>query len=190
VTKESSYSKAEWILYIIILPIIFTLILSCLILQLLGYNLFGKVTGYFKQIPAIKNAVSTTNDADSGAQQGSSEVRQLEKRMNELNQQVSELQKLRDSLLQSQEQKDALISQLRNQIFTLQKQLDDKKAEEDKQKADAALYEDMSPGKAAAILEAMPNDQARNILNHLSTDAKAAILEKMDPKKVPHLVSP
>ncbi|GIM47803.1 hypothetical protein DNHGIG_33520 [Collibacillus ludicampi] len=185
--KENSYSKTEWILYIIILPFIFTIILAFLILQFIGYNIADKVTGYFKQIPVVKNAVSSTKDANSGTQ--SSEVRQLEKQMNELNLQVSELQKLRDSLLKSQEQKDALISQLRNQIFTLQKQLDDKKAEEDKQKADAALYEDMSPGKAAAILEAMPNEQARNILNHLSTDAKAAILEKMDPKKVLQLVS-
>jgi flagellar motility protein MotE (MotC chaperone) len=189
VVKENSYSKTEWILYIIILPFIFTIILTFFILQFIGYNIADKVTGYFKQIPVVKNAVSSTKDASSGTQKDSSEVRQLEKQMNELNLQVSELQKLRDSLLKSQEQKDALISQLRNQIFTLQKQLDDKKAEEDKQKADAALYEDMSPGKAAAILEAMPNEQARNILNHLSTDAKAAILEKMDPKKVPQLVS-
>jgi flagellar protein FlbB len=190
VATERSYSKKEWVLYILVLPLFFTMILSFFILQWIGYNVTDRVTGLFRQIPVVKNVLPSSFSTDTGTPKETAEVRQLQKQVADLTAQINELQRQRDSLLQSQDQKDALISQLRNQIFTLQKQLDDRRTGEAQQKETAAIYEDMSPGKAAAILEAMPVDQARNIFAHLSTDAKASILEKMDPAKVSQFVTP
>lgn len=188
--SQNSYSKRDWFIYFIFIPGVFTLLLSGLILQFLGYNVTGKMVNWLKQIPGINQTFSTSADKGGGETGKSDTVQQLQQKISDLNGQITALQKVRDDLLKSQAQKDAQIAQLQNQIFTLQKQLDQQKASANKVNNQAAVYEQMSPAKAAALLQAMPISQAKTIFTRLPSDTQAAILEKMSPQLANQLMSP
>lgn len=175
--EERSYSRLEWISYIVVLPLIFTAVLSGLVLQFLGYNVSGRLLDLARNTPVINAVVP----ADAKTLQQQSKVTQLESQIQAQKQQIDSIQKERDASTQQSTAKDVQIAKLQSQIADLKKQLADQKTSDEYWADEARVFAIMSPSKAADIISQKPLDQARAILSHMKIDQKAAVLEKMDP---------
>jgi len=184
--------KLEWFLYMIFFPLLFTVILSAVLLQFLGYNVTGQLLTWGNSVPYVEKVIPGSNPKSQEAD-GANPVAELEeeykKRIEELTQQLVQEQDKIAQLEAKMKEKDAEILTLNQESEQLRKQNEAAKKEQDNKKEVAAVYTSMSPSKAAPIMEAMPLDQAVKILRVLNKDERGAILAKLDPAKAATMTS-
>lgn len=174
------YGKMEWVFYIIILPLLFTALLSGVILQLMGFDITGSISQKFKALTGHQTTATvktaSSNDPTKLLKDSQDKVKTLQKTN----------QQLQDDLTAKKEQ-----------IDSLQKQVDSLKNQDSSQnngtsgnssapttdplQTQADIYSQMSAANAAAILKNVPVSQAKKILAKMSDDNQASILQKMDP---------
>ncbi|NEU29371.1 MotE family protein [bacterium LRH843] len=180
-TKEKSYNKLQWFFLVIFIPIVFTVILSGVIVSLLGINVLDKAKEIGGSLPIVSSYLSDEPENLDGEQ-----VPLLEQKIAE---QQAELDKLHDEM----KRKDEEILQLeRKQLQLEESQVVQKELAARKKKElgeIAKTYETMSPKNAAAILAALPIDEAFMHLEQVSIEVRANILAKMESKKAADLMS-
>lgn len=177
---EKPYSRIEWFMYIIILPLIFTMILSGIILHFLGFNVIDTALNVGHKVPGL---ASVLPEKKSDQKESIESVQtNLKEKSKELKDSQAEIEKLEADLLQ----KDKEIEQLTSQIDKLEEGLKDKKVTDEerinKVRELAKLYGGMSPGKAAPILEKLTLTEAATILQQMNNSEKTAILAKLNPE--------
>ncbi|RNB91875.1 hypothetical protein EDM56_03750 [Brevibacillus fluminis] len=182
--EEKSYSKWEWIFYMIIIPALFASILGGVLLSFLGVNVVGKVLGWANTIPYIEKIVpDVPQEADPDAAKKQNVQNQLVTTQTDLNKSKQQLSQMQGESAQ----KDATIQSLQKQVQDLQKMMEDKKtdaAERQKQFQDLSkIYTSMSPKNAAAIVENLSVEEAVTVLAAMKPEQRADLLAKMDPKK-------
>lgn len=186
--EKSSYGAFERFLYIFFIPILFTLILSGVLLSLFGYNVKDTVLRIGNSIPLVNKVIpdpaeqftrAGTTDLDLDASSVSERVGQLTKK---IEQKETELQQLLDSGAK----KDQTIKELQDEIKELETKLANKTQNADQYEEQiknlAALYADMTPSKSAAILENLTMPELVLVLSKMNADNRVGVLEKMDPK--------
>ncbi|BCJ85263.1 magnesium transporter MgtE N-terminal domain-containing protein [Effusibacillus dendaii] len=176
---ERNYGKMEWLFYMIILPLLFTSVMVGLVLQLMGYNVTGKLLTVARHTPGLSAIIPP----DEATKQEQSQVSKLQKMLEDVKQALGMSQQTNDLLKADLDTKNSELAKLQQQAA------DKLKADQQLQqnmaqwKQQAKMYSNMSPQNAASILSQMPVADAKNILSVMNADAKASILEKMDPQK-------
>lgn len=183
--EKRDYGKLEWFFYIIVLPLLFTGLISGIVLQFMGYDVTGKLMSIARKTPVISSIVPP----DEATKKERSEVRKLQSQLNESMQAFEAAQKSLQTLKQDLAGKEAELNKLKQADEDAKKQKQEQQAADAYWKKQAAVYSEMSPKNAAGILTAMPLNEARAILGRMDLDVKASILEKMDPKVVSVLES-
>lgn len=180
------YGKLEWLFYIVVLPLLFTALLSGIILQFLGVDVTGKIASGAKQIPGV----SYLFPSEEQAMPVTAEAEEQQKQ--ELNDQMQALESENKQLEEDLTKKNAEIDRLKKQVDSL------KKAKEGDTGAGASatsvepktvdplteqanVYAEMSSSKAAAIMVELSASEAKRILDKMNSEQKASILEKMEP---------
>ncbi|MFC4768787.1 hypothetical protein [Effusibacillus consociatus] len=176
--EERAYGKMEWLFYIIILPLLFTSLILGLVLQFMGYNVTGKLLSVARQTPVISSIVPP----DEKTKQERSEVRKLTAELDQVKKDLEQAKQTSEQYAQDLAQKEQQVAQLKQKNEQADKQESDRQAADEYWKTQAKVYSEMSPKNAAGILASLPLVEARAIIGRMTTDVKASVLEKMDPK--------
>lgn len=187
--KESSGGWEKFLM--ISIPIVFTVVLLGVLLTLFNVDIRNNLLGVANKIPIVKDWVPdpVLDPEKKKLEKSEQQVESAEATIDKLKAQVSE----KETELKAA--KDATTTEAKK-ASDLQKKLDDaEKAAEtavqnpetesdyQKQIKDLAkMYADMSPSKAAPILQNMTNEEMVLLLNAMQSAARTKVLEKMDPK--------
>ncbi|WP_246939936.1 MotE family protein [Bacillus pinisoli] len=171
-------NKFQWFLFVGVIPLLFAVIVSIVVLTFAGVDVAGAIQKYGQHIPGVSKllpAEEGTIDLEAKLKQ---DVSNLEATNQENLTMIEQLEK-------EAEVRETEMSSLQAQIEDLTEQLKAKELEqqETKQTIDelSKIYESMSSKNAAAILSELDDQDALTILRALSTEALGSILEKMEP---------
>ena len=177
------YGKLEWFFYIVVLPLLFTALLSGIILQFLGFDVTGKAANAARHVPGVSKLLP--EDKQAVAEPSAESVQQnLEQQKQEAEDKAAALADAKQQLEDDLVKKNAEIDKLKQQME------DEKKQEEEGEEATpppdpikelAKVYSQMSPSKAAAIMTNLSVTEAKQIFAKMTSAQRAAILEKMEP---------
>ncbi|WP_413409635.1 MotE family protein [Paenibacillus amylolyticus] len=188
--KESGGGWEKFLM--ISIPIVFTVVLLGVLLTLFNVDIRNNLFEFANKIPVVKEWVPDPvldpekEKLEKSEQQVESAEATIEKLKSQVTAKETELKAAQEAT--TTEAKKAT---------DLQKKLDDaEKAAEtataatpetesdyQKQIKDLAkMYADMSPSKAAPILQNMTNEEMVLLLNAMQSSARTKVLEKMDPK--------
>ncbi|MET1172659.1 MotE family protein [Paenibacillus amylolyticus] len=188
--KESGGGWEKFLM--ISIPIVFTVVLLGVLLTLFNVDIRNNLFEFANKIPVVKEWVPDPvldpekEKLEKSEQQVESAEATIEKLKSQVTAKETELKAAQEAT--TTEAKKAT---------DLQKKLDDaEKAAEtataatpetesdyQKQIKDLAkMYADMSPSKAAPILQNMTNEEIVLLLNAMQSSARTKVLEKMDPK--------
>jgi len=181
------YGKLEWLFYIVVLPLLFTALLSGIILQFLGVDVTGKIASGAKQIPGVSYLFPAEEQA-ADALAGEAEEQQQQEMSDQMQALESENKQLEEDLTK----KNAEIDRLKKQVDSLKKANEGGTAAGttgaaaepkavDPLTEQAKVYAEMSSSKAAAIMNELSASEAKRILDKMNSSQKASILEKMEP---------
>ncbi|TLS36634.1 MotE family protein [Pseudalkalibacillus caeni] len=167
--KKERTSFREIAVHYFLIPVFFTLLLSGIILSFIGYD----VKAISENVPFISGVFS--------ADETKAESEESENNRARLNEQERQL-RLNEQKL---DEKDRMISGLKEENEKLKKSLEEKRQTEEerfqKLKELAELYADMTPTKSAAIVENLTLTEAAMIIDQMESNQKSAILSRVNP---------
>ncbi|QGQ46855.1 MotE family protein [Metabacillus sediminilitoris] len=180
--EKQEYGKFQWFFFVILIPIIFTLTLVIIILNVAGFDLLGKTKAVIAEVPVIEK-VFKDKEQETNINE-SEEVRNAAKQIEEkkeLEQTIEEQTSMITALEQDVTTKDKEIQKLTQEIKSLESQIEDieKSTAEKKSKDITKLYDNMSSKKAAELIPGLKEDDALLILTSLDDRQVADILSKM-----------
>ncbi|ENH98237.1 hypothetical protein J416_00789 [Gracilibacillus halophilus YIM-C55.5] len=165
----------QWII-VIIVPLIFALVLTFVVLQFMGIDVVSKSKDVLNQVPFISEKITTDEEASQ-----QSELEEKDSTIEEKNNQISNLE--------SQiAEKDSQIEQLQSEVEELSTQLSEMEAENSEESGPSTesveeyvtSFEAMDPETAAPIIENMENQLALATLQSMGSEVRGEILAAME----------
>ncbi|WP_322745677.1 MotE family protein [Paenibacillus donghaensis] len=190
---QESAGRFERFLFFMI-PIIFTIVLIGVLLTLFNVNIRNDVLGVAQKIPIVKNWVPepTKDPAKKKLDDTKDQVKSAEATIKELKNQLAAKDKDLEQAKQAKTEQDQKLKNMQEQIDSIQNSQTEAAgqgagAQEadpyDKQIKDLAkMYANMSPSKAAPIMQNLTTEEMVQLLSAMKNDNRTAILAKMDPK--------
>lgn len=176
--EEKRHGKMKSILLYGVFPFLIFMILGLFILNWLGFPVWTSVQAWGHNLPVVGKIIPDPdsekkmdeNDLEYWKQQYLASNANLEKE----SQKITAL----DNQIKSSK-KD--VEDLKKKNEVLQKQLEDKAGQQNKEqlKAVANIYADLPPSKASAMLEAMSLEDAAITISMLEQEQQSSILGKM-----------
>lgn len=184
--EKSSYGTLERFIYILLLPIVFTAILTGVLLTLFDYDVKNVVYSIGRNIPIINNIVPDEASTDTVNTNPANESIELDQQINHLTtvsaEKDNQILSLEDDLKSRSDQ----ITQLEDSIekLVLEKEVIATNSEEYRKQLKnlASMYAGMSTSKAAPILENLTMPELVLVLYEMKADDQGRVLEKMNPK--------
>lgn len=182
IETEEKVGKFQWFLFVIVIPLLFTIALTLVITTIAGVNVFDVAKKYGANLPFISKLVGDTQKSteqvlkENMLQQKATieeKTMQIKKLEKEVKNKQSEIDALKQEIKRLNDELSA-----KQQGNTTSPPLNEKKPTV---QDIAKMYETMSPKNAALIIPKMSDQEAVNILSALGSDTVAAILEKMTP---------
>lgn len=191
---ESGGGFARFLFFVA--PIIFTIVLLSVLLTLFNVNFRNVMLDWGNRIPIVRDyipdpegVVGDTKETQDKEKQEKKQQESTDATVKELKEQVakqeSDLKEVNQQVVEQSEKAKTLQSALDQERSAKQKaeQTEEQAAYQKEVKKLAQLYAQMSPKKAAAIIEKLTTDEALQMLGQMGNENKAAILEKMDAQK-------
>lgn len=178
--EKGVYSTLERIFYLFIIPVVFSLLLTIGLLYIFGVNVKEAALHVGNKIPIVQNwlpdqvtpPVIDDDDLDSDERLAQEEeIRDLEIRI------ASEIAK-NDEQQQLIDQLEAIIKDMEIQLAELT--YSDEQYEQGIQQL-ATVYAEMSPTRAANIIQNLTLHEQVLLLNEMTLTDRTKILEKMNP---------
>jgi flagellar motility protein MotE (MotC chaperone) len=189
---EKKYSILEWVFYIVILPLLFTVVLAGVFMSFLGYDIAGAIRNTVASVPVIGSYLPEEQQQEIEITI-QSQLEQLQDEMLALEDQINNKKLEIEELNLSLEERNSFITKLEQEVEELKKQLEgkmlDQKTWEENIAELAQLYTAMPPNRAAPIISNLSDIEAIHILNGMTSNNRAKILEKMNPTKAATLTS-
>lgn len=185
--EKQGYSGFERFMFFVT-PILFTLVLLGVLVTLFNFDLRNKALEIGNSIPFLKSVLP---DPAVDAMQSAQDEDQLKSvntsaKINELKTQLASKQVELTKAAAEKTKQDQQIKDLQGQVAQLKHMNNEKLLDDDQYQAKigelANMYAQITPSKAAPILESMELSEAVLVLNAMSPDSRVKILEKMQPK--------
>ncbi|MGG4488932.1 MotE family protein [Metabacillus idriensis] len=176
--NENDSSKLQWTLFVIVIPVLFTVTFITVILTVAGVDVAGKMKEAISHIPGTADltSVEEKNNSENTNIAPSAEL----KEENERQKTTIEKQQQEISALENEaDLKVREIEQLSQEVKSLKEQLQASDNKEKEGKDIAKLYEKMSSKKAAEIIPFLSDEEALKILTSINDDQVIAVMEKM-----------
>ncbi|WP_163530570.1 MotE family protein [Halobacillus ihumii] len=182
-------SKLQWFFFVLVVPALFALTLTVVVLTIMGVNVVEKAESYANQIPGLSTLVSTSDESQNMRQ-----TEQFETVIAEHNEKIDQLQ-------QQVEDKQLTIDELHQQIEQLETDLESALAASDEQQTEdssagsdpmremAVSFEEMDEEEAAPIIENMDKELAVQLLAEVASSQRGAILGAMTPEAAAEIAS-
>ncbi|WP_176142517.1 MotE family protein [Halobacillus hunanensis] len=182
-------SKLQWFFFVLVVPALFALTLTVVVLTIMGVNVVEKAESYANQIPGLSTFVSTADESQNTRQteQFETVIAEHNEKIDQLQQQVEDKQLTIDELHQQIEQ---LETDLESALAASdEQQTEDSSAGSDPMKEMAVSFEEMDEEKAAPIIENMDQDLAVQLLAEVASSQRGAILGAMTPEAAAKIAS-
>lgn len=190
IEKESGSGWEKFLM--ISIPIVFTVVLLGVLLTLFNVDIRNNMLELANKIPVVKDWVPDPvldpekEKLDESEKQVESAEATIEKLKSQVAAKETELQAAKEAA--TTEAKKA--SELQTKLDETEKAAEAAAAEVPESESDyqkqikdlAKMYADMSPSKAAPILQNMTNEEMVLLLSAMQSTARTKVLEKMDPK--------
>ncbi|MCG7382559.1 DUF4088 family protein [Paenibacillus sp. ACRRY] len=190
IEKESGGGWEKFLM--ISIPIVFTVVLLGVLLTLFNVDIRNNMLELANKIPVVKDWVPDPvldpekEKLDESEKQVESAEATIEKLKSQVAAKETELQAAKEAT--TTEAKKA--SDLQEKLDEAEKAAETAAAEVPESESDyqkqikdlAKMYADMSPSKAAPILQNMTNEEMVLLLSAMQSTARTKVLEKMDPK--------
>ncbi|WP_338754003.1 MotE family protein [Bacillus sp. FJAT-52991] len=176
-------SKLQWLLFAVIIPLLFAVTVSLIVMTIAGVNIFDKAKELGASIPGVSSMIDSESSKDSKVAKD-----RLVSLQAEVEDQKAEIEKLQKKLEASDQEIEKLLTEkdrLEIELEQQQKQEEDSGKGKTDDKGDNPLidtYESMSPKNIANILVNLSDNEAVSIISEMSTDKQAEILEKLPPE--------
>ncbi|MGP4059828.1 MotE family protein [Halobacillus sp. H74] len=175
-------NKIQKVFFAIVIPFIFLLTLTLIVLTLSGINVFEEAEKYAKKIPGVSEVTSTDEPASDPE-----EMDRLQAMLANKDAEIEQLQ-------QDADQKQTTIEEMDQQILKLEKELEDRlpeDGEDPNQKAKdlAASFQEMDPEEAAPIIGSMSQTLAVQVMREVASEERGEILGQMDPEAAAEIAS-
>lgn len=180
---EKSYSKLEWFFYIIFLPLLFTVLLTVILLYFMGYDTLNTALKWGNSVPVVERVLPEPKP-EPGEMADQASIN--ENRVKDLRTENAQKEQTITELRSEVQAKEQSIKELENQIEELNASLEEKKTDEDQRQQEigqlAQLYASMRPGNVAPILENLTMNEAVLMLEAMSNNDRSDILSEMNPQ--------
>ncbi|PLS16678.1 hypothetical protein CVD28_16510 [Bacillus sp. M6-12] len=177
-TEEKSYNKLQWFLFIVVIPLFFTITITLIVLTVAGVNVFEAGKEYGQKIPFVSSLFKEDEDPVNSTQESEKKIIDLKAEMEDRQAQIEKLEGMIESNDKELERAELEKQRLEEAIAELTAARDEnKRAFKDIIKT----YETMSPKKSAPIISELKDEEALKILSTVSADTLASILEQMEP---------
>lgn len=183
--ENERYSGFERFMFFLT-PILFTIILLGIFMTLFNQDMRNKMLDLGNKVPYLASvlpdppATATTTDNEVSAEKSRAKIDELRKQLNDKTAEVAAAQ---DKTAQAEEQ----MKSLQDEIDQLKKANEQKQLNDEQYAAKvsevAAMYTQMTPSKAAPILQSMSTEEAVLVLDAMPSENRSRILEKMTPQK-------
>ncbi|WP_238590945.1 magnesium transporter MgtE N-terminal domain-containing protein [Paenibacillus beijingensis] len=184
--EKQGYSGMERLMFFLI-PILFTIILLAVLFALFNSNTRNKMLEVGSSVPGLSKLLPPPQSADTEtAPKTDNTAKENEAKLAALQNQLKDAQsKLAAAAGEKTKQEDT-IKDLQSRIDQLIRMNDEEALSEEQYQAKIAdlsrMFANMTPSKAAPILQNMTLDEAALVLNSMSSDSRSGIMAKMDPK--------
>lgn len=184
--EKQTYSALERFLYIVLLPVLFTMVLVGVLLTLFGYDVKGALLDAGRNIPVVRQFVPESGDGGGQAPTNpASAALLLEERVAELESLLAEKNAEIAALQSDLASRDRIIAELEAGVeqMLLDREQEAEAQEETRSrlKSLAGMYAGMSASKAASILEQMTMPELVLILYEMGAAERGDILARMEP---------
>ncbi|GAE91628.1 flagellar protein FlbB [Gracilibacillus boraciitolerans JCM 21714] len=177
--KERKPGIFQWLI-IILVPLIFTIIITVIILYVMGVDVGKYTKETLNKIPFVAQTVATD------------EEELHENNLAKKDQEIANLEEELETAKYETQTKDTTIAELEEEIANLTTQLAEVQQEETGPETDEntdGAYEDLSesfssmkPKTAAPIIENMENSIAISLLKQIDPEIRGEILGEMEPE--------
>ncbi|WNF39035.1 hypothetical protein RJD24_13425 [Bacillaceae bacterium IKA-2] len=181
---EQEYSKVQWLIMVIFIPVVFAIILFSIIFSFMEMSIINEGKQLVSKIPFFSEYVKTDE-----------QIQEEEEKINieELTTKIDTHKREIGILEQQLTSKEDEVQLLLKEIELLMAQLNENETAELEIMTEyqelAKIYETMSAKNAANILIELPQDEAGVHLSYIKTDARAAIFAKMTPNQAAQFIS-
>ncbi|GGI14220.1 MotE family protein [Gottfriedia solisilvae] len=191
-TNEKEYSAFQYFIFVFLIPILFTVTIAVIILNVAGVDVPKEARKIASHIPIIESYVKSESPL--------SEDEKIKNKLAKLTETNKRAEEELKTLKSQSKEKDQHINSLRIEAEKLRQQIKDLEerntatidSEEEKKALSKKLftsYEEMSEKQAAQILQSVTDDEAFYILSNLKNEAVTEILANMDVKKAAKFTS-
>lgn len=189
VEKESAGGFERFL--VLMIPIVFTIVLIGVLLILFNMNMRNTFLEFANKIPIVQNWVPAPNldPEQTKLQKSEDEIKSAEATIKELKSKLSAQELELQQVAEGKMQQETEMKNLQEQIETLQNET--ALAETQGETVDvyqkeidelAKMYGNMSPSKAAPIIQSLEKEEMVLVFNSMKSDKQSAIIEKMNPK--------
>ncbi|WP_028782788.1 MotE family protein [Thalassobacillus devorans] len=179
--ESAGTNRLQWFFFVILIPVIFAVTLTLIVLTIAGVNLGDLAAKYGKDVPVVQSLFSY--------QAEKSKDHTINKMQYSLDEKTDRL----DQLEQEIAGKNVTIEKLQQQVGDLQAKLSMKEnTKEDKEaqvKQISSSFKDMDPEQAAAIIGNLDQPIAVTVLRNLPNNERGDILGELDPEQAAKLTS-
>lgn len=190
IEKESGSGWEKFLM--ISIPIVFTVVLLGVLLTLFNVDIRNNMLELANKIPVVKDWVPDPvldpekEKLDESEKQVESAEATIEKLKSQVAAKETELQAAKETATKEAKKASDLQAKLdeaEKAAETAAAEVPESESDYQKQIKDLAkMYADMSPSKAAPILQNMTNEEMVLLLSAMQSTARTKVLEKMDPK--------
>ncbi|PAF32273.1 kinesin [Paenibacillus sp. 7516] len=190
IEKESGSGWEKFLM--ISIPIVFTVVLLGVLLTLFNVDIRNNMLELANKIPVVKDWVPDPvldpekEKLDESEKQVESAEATIEKLKSQVAAKETELQAAKEAATTEAKKASDLQAKLdeaEKAAETAAVEVPESESDYQKQIKDLAkMYADMSPSKAAPILQNMTNEEMVLLLSAMQSTARTKVLEKMDPK--------
>lgn len=186
--EEKQYNRFQWLLFVVIIPLFFTIAIVLIVLTVAGVNVIDQGKKVGEKLPFV----SGTFEKEEKKDKVQSTV-EFKKKINDLQAEIEEKQeevfKLEDIIAG----RDQTIERNELEKQQLEKELEELRAAQDDSKRAfkdiIRTYETMSAKKSAPIITKLGDDEAVKILSSIKADTLASIMEQMKPEDAARLTN-
>lgn len=181
IEEEKGYGVFQWILFVLVIPLLFAITVALIVMTVAGVNVFEKAKEIGGHVPLISNMIDD-GAADKGGQTDKEKVVSLQA---EIKNKEAKIEQLEKKLKASDKKVEDLFTEKDRLEIELEKLKKEEETAVTTDKQDNKLintYESMAPKNIANILVNLSDSEAIKILAEMSTEKQAAILEKLPPE--------
>ena len=186
-TEKQGYSAFERIMFFLT-PILFTLVLLGVLLTLFNFDVRNKLLEIGGAIPLLSNVLPAPEPrpGDTGKEAETAKTESQEEKVKQLQAMLDEKEAQIAQLAEEKQKLDASIAELQKEIADITQRNEAERLEEEQYEARikelAAMYADMSPSKAAPILESLTMEELVLVLDSMKASSRSKIMEKLTPQ--------